>query len=114
MSRVRFKGYSSFIKKTEGKKDNPSGMYKWDTEDLRNVQVYSLDGLMSVCKGIRSGLLDAFNLRTTPQGTDYWVKRFSGTQLLTQEDKKFLKELYDYHKHNARPYADSSEQPTPF
>jgi|DEB0MinimDraft_6_1074348.scaffolds.fasta_scaffold03072_1 hypothetical protein len=114
MSRVRFKGYSSFIKKTEGKKDNPSGIYQWDTEVLRNVHVFSLDELMSVCKGVRSSLLDAFHWRTTPQGSDYWVERYSGTQPLTQEDKQFLKELYDYHKHNARPYADSSEQPTPF
>ena len=114
MNRVRFKGYSSFIKKTEGKKDNPSDMYQWDTEVLRNVHVFSLDELMSVCKGVRSSLLNAFNWRTTPQGSDYWVERHSGTQLLTEEDKQFLKELYDYRKHNTRPHADSSGQSTPF
>ena len=114
MSRVRFKGYSSFIKKTEGKKDNLIGMYQWDTEVLRNVQVFSLDGLMLVCKGVRSSLLNAFNWRTTPQGGDYWVERHSGTQSLTEEDKQFLKELYDYHEHNARPQGNSPEQPTPF
>jgi hypothetical protein len=115
MSRVRFKGYSSFIKKTEGKKDNLIGMYQWDTEDLRKVEIYSLDELkLARVGGNRHHLLDAFNWRTTPQSIDHWVERYNGTQPLTQEDKQFLKELYDYHEHNARPYADSSEQPTSF
>ena len=115
MSRIRQKKFKAFIHQIEGKKDVSSGnYYQWDTEVLRNVQVFSLDGLMLVCKGVRSSLLNAFNWRTTPQGGDYWVERHSGTQSLTEEDKQFLKELYDYHEHNARPYADSSEQPTSF
>lgn len=103
MSRIRQKKFKAFIHQIEGKKDNLIGMYQWDTEVLRNVQVFSLDELMLVCKGVRSSLLNAFNWRTTPQGSDYWVERHSGTQLLTEEDKQFLKELYDYHEHNARP-----------
>lgn len=115
MSRIRFKGYNSFIKKIEDKKDVSSGnYYQWDTEVLRNVHVFSLVQLMSVCKGVRSSLLNAFDWRTTPQGSDYWLERHSGTQLLTEEDKQFLKELYDYRKHNTRPHADSSGQSTPF
>ena len=115
MSRVRFKGYSSFIKKTEGKKDVSSGNCQWDIEDLRNVEIYSISKLrLARVEGEGYHLVESFCWKTTPQGSDYWIKRYKGTQPLTQEDKQFLKELYIYHGYNARPHGNSSEQSPPF
>ena len=114
MSRIRFKGYSSFIKKTESKKDNPSGMYQWDEKDLRSVEVRSLSKVYTSILFPDIDLIDAFIWKTTPQGDVYWSKKYVREERLTKEDKQFLKALLDYHEYKPRLEANSSEQSTPF
>lgn len=55
----------------------------------------SEENCLEVLHGEHESLSDAFTWGSTPQGSDYWVDRYDGDVLLTQEDYEFIRGLIE-------------------